>query len=312
MPATPTTWSVWSRSSQHCPKCSRLLPSFHKRQATQTQYRRSISTTSQLNDSIAAPPIDFSKDQGGSSIKARIVPASPSYFSGQPHSTDKFLQLKDLLRRYQTLPTVGAGEVPRAAWRSAAQYRVLVGEPVKMSKYHKVLEILRRLNRIHPAVMPKELSDALQVYKRDVDPHAVVRQPGTVDEDGKAYGVGRRKSSSAKVYLVPGEGRVLVNGKGINMVFGRIVDRESALWALKATQRMDKYNVWALVKGGGTTGQAEAITLGLARALMIFEPALKPALRRGEFFLIPRTFRSFGHTCAWRRLLVFVCVYGFG
>ena len=122
----------------------------------------------------------------------------------------------------------------------------------------------------------------METYKREVDPYAVQKRPAVIDEDGRASGVGRRKSSSAKVYLVQGEGEVLVNGKAINNVFGRIHDRESALWALKATGRLDKYNVWALVSGGGVTGQAEAITLGAAKALMVFEPALKPALRRGE------------------------------
>ena len=131
--------------------------------------------------------------------------------------------------------------------------------------------------------MPKELKDAILIYKREIDPHAVVRRPMLIDEDGKTTGIGRRKSSSAKVFLVPGEGEVRVNGKSLNSAFGRIYDRESVLWALKATGRMDKYNVFALVKGGGTTGQAEAVTLGVAKALMVFEPALKPALRRGEF-----------------------------
>ena len=52
------------------------------------------------------------------------------------------------------------------------------------------------------------------------------------------------------------------------------------MWPLQATQRLDKYNIWAIAKGGGTTGQAEAITLGLAKALMVHEPDLKPALRK--------------------------------
>lgn len=119
------------------------------------------------------------------------------------------------------------------------------------------------------------------MYKRDIDPYAVVRQPSVIDAQGRACGIGRRKSSSAKVFLVQGEGEVLVNGKSINHVFGRVHDRESALWPLKATNRIDKYNVWALVSGGGTTGQAEALTLGTAKALMVHEPDLKPALRRG-------------------------------
>lgn len=145
----------------------------------------------------------------------------------------------------------------------------------------------------------------MEPYKRDVNPYGIIRRPGTIDSDGRAYGVGRRKSSSARVYLVQGEGEVLVNGKSINSAFGRIHDRESALWALKATGRADKYNVWALVSGGGSTGQAEAITLGLARALMVHEPMLKPALRRGEWFILRGASaigtRSLGLTyiCSW-------------
>lgn len=130
---------------------------------------------------------------------------------------------------------------------------------------------------------PPELVNTLDAFKRDVDPFENVPKPGLIDADGRAYGIGRRKSSSAKVCLVQGEGEVLVNGKSIIKAFGRIHDRESALWALKATDRIDKYNVWALASGGGTTGQAEAITLGLAKALMVHEPDLKPALRRGIF-----------------------------
>ena len=79
-----------------------------------------------------------------------------------------------------------------------------------------------------------------------------------------------------------GTGEVLVNGKTLAEAFGKVHDRESAIWALKATERVDKYNVWALVEGGGTTGQAEALTLAIAKALLAHEPLLKPALRRGK------------------------------
>ena len=133
--------------------------------------------------------------------------------------------------------------------------------------------------------MPQEVAATLEIYKRDVNPFANVRKPSMIDQDGRAFGVGRRKASTARVYLVEGEGEVLVNGKSLNHAFARIHDRESAIWALKATGRVDKYNVWALVEGGGSTGQAESITLGLARALLVHEPLLKPALRRGRYFL---------------------------
>ena len=226
--------------------------------------------------------MDLTQNSLSNPQNARVVPASPSYFTGRPDSTDNYLNLQALLRRYQTLPTVPPAQAPRVAWRNVTQYRLLVGEPVRASKYHKAVEILQRLNRIHPTLMPASLKEAMEIYKRDIDPYAVTKRPNIIDADGRAYGIGRRKSSSAKVYLVQGEGEVLVNGKSINSKFGKIHDRESALWALKATGRTDKYNVWALVSGGGSTGQAEAITLGAAKALMVFEPALKPALRRGK------------------------------
>ncbi|KAI4147618.1 MAG: hypothetical protein L6R39_003061 [Caloplaca ligustica] len=263
-----------------CPQCqTRSVRSTQKAPPA-----RSL-TTSSARRAVAAPPIDFSSQDNLPPVNvqnARVVPASPSYFSGRPDFTDNLLNLQALLRKYQTLPTVAPAQAPRVAWRTVSQYRLLVGEPVRASKYHQVVEILKRLNQIHPAVMPPDLHEAMQIYKRDVNPYAVAKQPSVVDEDGRAVGIGRRKSSSAKVFLVPGEGEVLVNGKSINNIFGRIHDRESALWALKATNRIDKYNVWALVSGGGTTGQAEALTLGTAKALMVHEPDLKPALRRGR------------------------------
>ena len=262
-----------------CPKCYGRLsrPRYPKKDFTRT-----LATISSKH-SIVATGVDFSKLDlpPPSATHARIVPASPSYFTGRPRFTDSFLDLQELLRKYLTLPLLGSGQTSRVLWKNVTQYRIMVGEPVRESKYQAVLEILKRLNQIQPEMMPKELKEALKPFKRHVDPFTNMPNPGVIDEDGRACGIGRRKSSSAKVYLVQGNGEVLINGKSVNAVFGRIHDRESALWALKATSRMDKYNVWALVSGGGTTGQAEAITLGLAKALMVHEPMLKPALRRG-------------------------------
>ena len=248
--------------------------------------QRNYTTTSQ--NSIAAPPIDFGLPEGQSlpppnSHFARIVPASPSYFTGKPDFTDDLLSLQAILRKYQTLPTVTPGQATRVAWQTLAQYKLQAGEPVKTAKYHRILDVLKRLNLIHPALRPTEVADALDKYKRDINPYANVPIPGIIDDDGKTWAIGRRKASSAKVYLVEGNGQVLVNGKSLSQAFGRIHDRESAIWALKSTGRMDKYNVWALVSGGGSTGQAEAITLGAARALLVHEPMLKPALRRGGY-----------------------------
>ncbi|CAO2652558.1 Nn.00g008410.m01.CDS01 [Neocucurbitaria sp. VM-36] len=250
-----------------------------------------LNTMHHDNDSAekftAAPPIDFeaAEDAGKKGSKnslrtLRVVPASPSYFSAKPTFTDDYLSLSALLRKVATLPVIPPAEAPKVAWKTIDQYRIMTNEPVKTQRYHKMLHILRRLNCIHPSLMPDEVTQAMLRYKKANQPGDIKPKPGVIDELGRAKGVGRRKTSSAVAWLVEGEGEVLVNGKSLSQFFGRLHHRESAVWALKATQRLDKYNVFALVQGGGLTGQAEAMTLAVAKSLLVHEPALKPAIRR--------------------------------
>ncbi|KAL9088635.1 MAG: hypothetical protein Q9159_002970 [Coniocarpon cinnabarinum] len=252
----------------------------------------------QIEPVQAAPPIDFdrwspdSESDGhahGAQIsmekfrKLRIVPSSSSYFTRRPLSTDDFISLQIVLHRWQRLPTLKQSEAPRAAWMSFPEYKAQTGnENVKERRYGAMIQMLRRLNLIIPEMRPQEVVDTIDKYKRDIDPSLNQAKPILIDEWGRARAVGRRKASSAQVFLVEGEGDVRVNGKTLVDTFARVHDRESAVWALKATDRVDKYNVWAIVHGGGTTGQAEALTLGIAKALIAHEPLLKSALRKGE------------------------------
>lgn len=264
--------------------------------ATTATRRADVSAVEVLEKFQAAPPIDFdaSNEAGQEDEKKkttrpklstlRLVPASPSYFSAKPTFTDDFLSLSALLRKFATLPIVTPAEAPKVAWKTVDQYRIMTNEPVKTQRFHGMLHILRRLNCINPTLMPDEVVQAMQRYKKPYQPGDIQPKPGVIDELGRAKGVGRRKTSSAVAWLVEGEGEVLVNGKSLPQFFGRLHHRESAVWALKATQRLDKYNVFALVQGGGLTGQAEAMTLAVGKALLVHEPALKPAVRRGEFF----------------------------
>jgi small subunit ribosomal protein S9 len=278
------------------PQCDRTIR--YAQRSFQLTPRRCISTTTARRAEVteeelrepftAAPEIDLegtgrSKEEGSKQNnlrKLRVVPASPSYFSAKPTFTDDFLSLSALLRKVATLPVIPPAEAPKVAWKTIEQYRIMTNEPVKTARYHRMLQILRRLNCIHPSLMPDEVVQATLRYKKPNQPGDIVPQPGVIDELGRAKGVGRRKTSSAVAWLVEGEGEVLVNGKSLSEFFGRLHHRESAVWALKATQRLNKYNVFALVQGGGLTGQAEAMTLAVAKSLLVHEPALKPALRR--------------------------------
>jgi small subunit ribosomal protein S9 len=213
--------------------------------------------------------------------RTRLVPVSPSYFTGNSDFFDNWLALQELERRYQTLPTVPKDQAPHIKWKTLAEYRGIIGRDVRAAKYKKIINILDRLSIIDLTMVPREVNIALDMYKRNIDHGQSQAKPKVLDGLGRAYGVGRRKTSVAKVWVLEGDGQVLVNGKPLAEVFERVHDRESAIWPLIATRRMDKYNVWATVGGGGKTGQAEALTLGVGRALLVHEPALKPALRRG-------------------------------
>ena len=214
---------------------------------------------------------------------ARAIPASPSYFSRQPNFNDAFVRVTGLLNKYRALPIVPSDQAPRVMWKPVEEYRQTSGEPVKARQYGQVLRIVKRLNLIEPELVPVEVTEGVDEFKRDI----VVADNGTreipIDRFGRAIGVGKRKASTARAWVVEGTGEVQINGKSLSEAFGRVHDRESAVWALRATERIDKYNVWALVEGGGTTGQAEALTLAVAKALVAHEPALKPALRRGTW-----------------------------
>lgn len=262
------------------------------RQQNLASSRRHLSASSRRQASLftAAPKINFGTEAEDGGYKeneqddifyARLVPDSPSYFTAQPQFIDDLLAMQQLAIKHAALPTVKPADAPRVAWVTLFEYRDLVGERVRASRYKKIIKIIQRLNLIHHSVMPLEVKKAIAQYKRNIDPFKNVPKPGIVDQGGRAIGAGRRKSSTASAWLIEGTGEVMVNGKTLAEAFGRIHDRESVIWGLKATDRLDKYNVWALVEGGGTTGQAEALTLAVAKALIAHEPALKPALRRG-------------------------------
>ncbi|CAA6665287.1 unnamed protein product [Spirodela intermedia] len=109
---------------------------------------------------------------------------------------------------------------------------------------------------------------------------ARVRQ---VDEKGRAYGTGRRKCSSARVWIEPGEGKFIVNDKQFDIYFPIIDHRADLLRPFTSTKTLGLFDVNCTVKGGGTSGQVGAIRLGISRALQNFEPGLRENLRSAGF-----------------------------
>jgi small subunit ribosomal protein S9 len=97
------------------------------------------------------------------------------------------------------------------------------------------------------------------------------------------YGTGRRKTSTARVFLRKGQGQITVNRKPLDEFFGRKTAQMIVRQPLELVELADKFDVNVTVKGGGTTGQAGAIRLGLARALMEYDESLRSSLRKAGF-----------------------------
>lgn len=92
------------------------------------------------------------------------------------------------------------------------------------------------------------------------------------------YGTGRRKSSVARVFLKPGKGQIIVNGKPVDEFFGRETGRMIVRQPLEVTKNVSTFDIKVNVFGGGENGQAGAVRHGITRALIEFDPTLKPAL----------------------------------
>jgi small subunit ribosomal protein S9 len=103
------------------------------------------------------------------------------------------------------------------------------------------------------------------------------------DELGRSYATGKRKDAVARVWIKPGSGKVTVNGKDLNVYFARPVLQMILRQAFTVAGVEDQFDVMATVKGGGLSGQAGAVKHGISKALQLYDPSLRPALKAAGF-----------------------------
>ena len=120
--------------------------------------------------------------------------------------------------------------------------------------------------------------DDLSKLKVDDKEEAIVNEP-KIDTLGRSYATGRRKESTARVWVKRGTGKISINGKEMVNYFARPVLQMQLNFVFDVTERKDQFDVIATVKGGGLSGQAGAVRHGLSRALSLFEPDLRKPLK---------------------------------
>ena len=126
------------------------------------------------------------------------------------------------------------------------------------------------------------LADLKSLTSPAAAPAAVAAEP-KIDKQGRAYATGKRKNAVARVWLKPGAGRIVVNGREVLVYFARPVLRMLINQPFGATGRANQYDVVCTVAGGGLSGQAGAVRHGISKALTYYEPGLRPVLKAGGF-----------------------------
>ena len=145
-------------------------------------------------------------------------------------------------------------------------------------------------------------STLIKAKQPEAAPAAAEGRP-KLDRQGRAYATGRRKNAVARVWLKPGPGRVHINGREEKIYFARPVLRMLLRQPLVTAGRDGQYDVICKVTGGGLSGQAGAVRLGISKALLVFEPGLRGVLKQAGFLtrdprMVER--KKYGHPKARR------------
>lgn len=137
----------------------------------------------------------------------------------------------------------------------------------------KSLDALKEVVESNPSVVATNVA---------VLEEAIHREP-VRDEFGRAYATGKRKDAVARVWIKPGSGKVTVNGKELNAYFARPVLQMILRQAFSVAGVEGQFDVTATVKGGGLSGQAGAVKHGVSKALQLYDPSLRAALKAAGF-----------------------------
>lgn len=114
------------------------------------------------------------------------------------------------------------------------------------------------------------------------EPEVIEVKP-KIDAQGRAYGTGRRKDAVARVWVKPGAGRFTINGRDLPTYFARPTLQMVINQPFEVLDRLGQYDIFVTVNGGGLSGQAGAVRHGISRALVAYDPALRPYLKHAGF-----------------------------
>ncbi|RED13760.1 30S ribosomal protein S9 [Pontivivens insulae] len=142
---------------------------------------------------------------------------------------------------------------------------------------------IKSLDGLKDAVAGETTALGLDASEQDAITESATPKEPVRDEHGRSYATGKRKDAIARVWVKPGKGNVVVNGKPMNEYFARPVLQMLLGQPFSVAGVEGEFDVMATVKGGGLSGQAGAVRHGVSKALSLYEPSLRPALKAAGF-----------------------------
>ena len=270
----------------------------------------------------------------------KTPPQSPSFYTGRPVYYDQVAQLEKAIAHARSalgslqllpLPAFARASLPpvRSVWKDQEEMAVEFQSRMTTTRYRRVTSLLSQLNDYHRIASTAGCTDLAQgIYqvislfesrKKDAYLAREKRKPVVIDNFGRSYTVGRRKTSSARVWIIPVFSKpqaviptleqeseeallgleptkkpdqlhvtsttILVNNLPLAEYFQLPADRERITRPLKVAGLLGAFNVFAIVRGGGTTGQSGALAHGIAKGLAAHRSDIEPLLKKGMLIL---------------------------
>lgn len=246
-------------------------------------FRRAFSfSSSPAHSHQAASPTNTSTNQN---LRLSAFTGKPSYYEALYFFDDILLRLHGLPRTTSFTAASSLKWQPKEQMSDALgfgldnlQYRKVREKLAVLAGYGQIEEVSRFLANF---LVKGSTNDSAQV--KDSTATALTSEPaavstksyyGRVDKEGRAIATGKRKAATAKAMLVPGTGQLFVNGRPMTEYFSRWCDRFALAEPFRVTNTFGKFNVWGLVRGGGQTGQAGALSLAISKAMVVAKPEL--------------------------------------
>ena len=197
-----------------------------------------------------------------------MLKKSAAYFTGNPKFFEAIIHLSS------RSGTSASTRLPKNHWMSQYELSSLLNIKTRLKEYNL---LSRNLSRVASYNNPQDIDFLSRFVKpgKTLIPNNIDTSRD-IDEFGRSYGYGSRKTARAQAWIIKGDGQFFINGICISNYFTCIEQRQVAVEALDKVDSFGKYNVWCLVENGGKKGQSEAIRTAVARALTVQDP------KRGE------------------------------